>query len=216
MTSRRRCLDWLDAGGKQEGDPMADERKEKGFSVNDRRWWLDEKKLEQLAVVQPETRPHYVQEIEERLQEKEKLLREYIDAHKASKADMDGVRRRLEGELERRLDAERVKVAGVLLELLDGLERLEKNVRPGVSMEDLAAGIELLGRAVQRQLDRLGLEKIPAEGGAFDPKLMEAMATEPVEAERENQVLEVLRSGYRLKGQLVRPAGVKVGVRRQG
>lgn len=194
---------------------MDGERKDKGFSVNDQRWWLDEKKLEQLAEKQPDTRPHYVQEMEQRLQEKDKLLREYIDAHKASLADLDGVRRRIEADLERRLDVERAKLAEVLLELLDGFERLEKNVRSGASLEDLAAGVELLGRAVRRQLEKLGLEKVEAEGVAFDPKLMEAMATEAVGAERENQVLEVLRSGYLLKGRLVRPAGVKVGVRRQ-
>ncbi len=194
---------------------MADEQREKGFTVNDRRWWLDEEKLEQAAETEPQVKPHYVEEMERRLEEKEKLLREYIEAHKASRADLEGARRRVEAELERRVEMERARVAASLLQILDGLERLEKNVRPEAAAESVAAGVELLGRQVQRELEKLELEKIPAAGQPFDPKLMEAVATEPVEAERENTVLEVLQTGYTLRGNLVRPAGVKVGVLRR-
>lgn len=194
---------------------MAEGQRQKGFTVNDRRWWLDEEKLEQAAEREPQVKPHYVEEMERRLEEKEKLLREYIEAHRASRADMEGARRRVEAELERRADIERVRLATSLLEILDGIERLEKNVRQQATVESLAAGVELLRRVVQRELEKLELEKIPTEGRTFDPKLMEAMATEAVEAERENKVIEVLQTGYTLKGNLVRPAGVKVGVLRK-
>lgn len=194
---------------------MTQEQRQKGYTVTDRRWWLDEEKLEQAAEREPQVKPHYVEEMERRLEEKERLLREYIEAHKASRADLEGARRRVEAELERRADLERTRLAASLLEILDGIEHLEKNVRPEATAENLAAGVKLLGRLVRRELEKLELEKIPAQGRPFDPKLMAAMATEAVDAERENEVIEVLQTGYTLKGNLVRPAGVKVGVPRQ-
>jgi len=125
---------------------------------------------------------------------------------------MDGARRRLEAELEKRVDVEKTKVASVLLELLDGLERLEKSITPSAAIENLVEGMKLLQRQVQRELDKMGLTRIEAAGRRFDPQEMEALLTEPVEAERDGLVIDELRSGYKLKGMLVRPAGVKVGV----
>lgn len=190
----------------------ADGQKSKGYTVNDQRWWLKEEALEKVSSPSSRQVPHYVEELEQKLRNNEKLLQQYINAHKESKADMEGARRRLEQELEKRVDVERVKVAGVLLELLDGLERLEKHITPGVSVDDLAAGVTMVKRQVQRELDRMALVRIDAAGRRFDPQEMEALLTEPVEAEREGIVLAELRGGYKLKELLVRPAGVKVGV----
>ena len=57
-------------------------------------------------------------------------------------------------------------------------------------------------------LRRAGVESYAPEGEAFDPDWHEAMLTRPGEA---GQVLEVLEKGYRLNGQVLRPARVVVG-----
>jgi molecular chaperone GrpE len=191
---------------------QTNDQKSKGYTVNDQRWWLREEALEKVSSTTSRLVPHYVEELEQRLENKEKLLQQYITAHKESKADMDGARRRLEAELEKRVDVEKTKVASVLLELLDGLERLEKSITPSAAIENLVEGMKLLQRQVQRELDKMGLTRIEAAGRRFDPQEMEALLTEPVEAERDGLVIDELRSGYKLKGMLVRPAGVKVGV----
>ena len=53
-----------------------------------------------------------------------------------------------------------------------------------------------------------GIESYSPAGEAFDPDWHEAMMTRPGE---EGQVLEVLEKGYRLNGQVLRPARVVVG-----
>ena len=53
-----------------------------------------------------------------------------------------------------------------------------------------------------------GVESYEPAGEAFDPDWHEAMMTRPGE---EGQVLEVLEKGYRLNGQVLRPARVVVG-----
>ena len=47
--------------------------------------------------------------------------------------------------------------------------------------------------------------------GAFDPKLHKAVQVVAVEAEQDNQVQRVVRSGWYLRGQVFRPAEVVVG-----
>ena len=68
----------------------------KGFTVNDRRWWLKEDAESGDIPDQPEiSKPTYVEELEAQLAEKDKTLREYIQAHKSSVTGMDETRARL-------------------------------------------------------------------------------------------------------------------------
>jgi molecular chaperone GrpE len=53
-----------------------------------------------------------------------------------------------------------------------------------------------------------GIESYSPAGEAFDPDWHEAMMTRPGD---EGRVLEVLEKGYRLDGQVLRPARVIVG-----
>jgi molecular chaperone GrpE len=62
-------------------------------------------------------------------------------------------------------------------------------------------------------LSKEGLERIDPEGQPFDPAHHDAVAHEPVEGEgapEMPEVSEVMRAGYLWKGQVLRPAMVKV------
>ncbi len=69
-----------------------------------------------------------------------------------------------------------------------------------------------LGLTIQKFIQILKQEGVtlmqPLKGAKFDPKLMEALGT--VEGE-EGRVIEEVRSGYTLFGQVLRPAQVVVG-----
>ena len=54
-----------------------------------------------------------------------------------------------------------------------------------------------------------GLERIEAEGKAFDPNEHEALM-QTGEGDGEPHVAEVFRQGYRLNGAVIRPASVRV------
>ena len=61
-----------------------------------------------------------------------------------------------------------------------------------------------------RALDRVGIQPFAPEGEAFDPNEHEAMASQPVEGKEPGTVVEVYQQGYRLNGQVLRPARVVV------
>lgn len=83
---------------------------------------------------------------------------------------------------------------------LDTLEESDENVRKGV---------ELVYSSLLGALERVGLERIPTEGAPFDPTVHEAVLQE--DGDGEPVVVETMRSGFRLKGKVLRPAMVKVG-----
>jgi molecular chaperone GrpE len=62
---------------------------------------------------------------------------------------------------------------------------------------------ELLG-----VLERAGLERIETDGKPFDPNVHEAVLQE--DGDGEPVVSETMRTGYRMKGRVIRPAMVKV------
>ena len=69
-------------------------------------------------------------------------------------------------------------------------------------------GIELVYAELVSVLEKAGLERIEAEGRPFDPNEHEAVLHE--DGDGEPVVAETMRTGYRLKGRVLRPAMVKV------
>jgi molecular chaperone GrpE len=59
-------------------------------------------------------------------------------------------------------------------------------------------------------LQKLNIERVPAQGEPFDPRVHEAIEMVETNDAPDHHVLEELRPGYRIKGRLLRPAMVRV------
>ena len=75
-------------------------------------------------------------------------------------------------------------------------------------------GIYMIRTQIEDILKQRGVEKIPIKpGDDFDPSVAEAIAEgdpDPMAAGPPGSVLEVIETGYRLFGKVIRPARVKV------
>jgi molecular chaperone GrpE len=101
----------------------------------------------------------------------------------------------------------------------DHLERaataLVDKLLPVLDTADLAIAhgggedVKQITSALTSVLEREGLERIDPDGGPFDPTLHDAVAHEPSD-DGQQEVVEVMRAGYRWKGRVLRPAMVKV------
>jgi len=69
-------------------------------------------------------------------------------------------------------------------------------------------GVELVFAQLVGVLENAGLERIEADGQPFDPNEHEAVMQE--DGDGEPVVSATMRTGYRLKGRVLRPAMVKV------
>ena len=99
---------------------------------------------------------------------------------------------------------------GLVTELLSVLDSFELALGTlAESDESVRKGVELVYSGLLGALERVGLERIPTEGAPFDPTVHEAVLQE--DGDGDPVVVETMRSGFRLKGKVLRPAMVKVG-----
>jgi molecular chaperone GrpE len=63
---------------------------------------------------------------------------------------------------------------------------------------------------LRSRLQSAGVEAFDPTGERFDPQLHEAISTRPEEGTDPGVVVETLEKGYRLNGQVLRPARVVV------
>jgi molecular chaperone GrpE len=94
--------------------------------------------------------------------------------------------------------------------VLDSFELALKNFDAAGSndIESVRKGVELVYAELLGVLEKAGLSRIEAEGKPFDPNVHEAVMQE--EGDGDPVVTDVLRTGYTLKGRVLRPAMVKV------
>ncbi len=144
----------------------------------------------------------------------EKLKKEKQDLYDRllrKQAELDNFRKRMQREKEEFLQHANADMIRALLPVLDGFERALAH-RDSSTPEQFAAGVELIHRELLETLGRAGVTPIEARGEKFDPHLHQAVETVESPGHRDQEVVEELQRGYRLKNRLLRPAIVKVAV----
>jgi molecular chaperone GrpE len=138
-------------------------------------------------------------------------LEDLNDRHLRLAAEFENFRRRSQTEMGQSGIRAQAALVERLLEVLDDFERMSSIDPDQATVESVLEGVDLVERKFHRILEDAGLERIEAEDSAFDPNSMEAMMREPADsAEDDDTVARVLQSGFRFRGQLVRPARVSV------
>jgi molecular chaperone GrpE len=132
------------------------------------------------------------------------------DRHLRLAAEFDNYRKRSERERSETWTRAQADLAGRLLETLDDLERVVQHADTS-SSDTLLQGVQLIERKLRQTLATAGLEMVSAEGAAFDPNIMEAVARVEAHSKDEDDVVsDVFQPGYTFKGTLLRPARVRV------
>ncbi len=132
---------------------------------------------------------------------------EYLAHLQRTQAEFDNYRKRMLRDQTAHLERATAGLIEQLLPVLDAFELALNSA--GSDAERLRKGVELVYGELLGALEKAGLERIEAHGKPFDPEEHEAVMH--VEDESgEPGVSDVVRSGYRFKGRVLRPAMVKV------
>ena len=123
-------------------------------------------------------------------------------------AEFDNYRKRSAKENADYRDYAVSDAARSLLPVIDSFTLALKNA--AAKPEDLRKGVELIFKQLQDVLQKLNIERVPAQGEPFDPRVHEAIEMVETDAAPDHHVLEELQPGYRIKGRLLRPAMVRV------
>lgn len=163
----------------------------------------------------PSLKPSYVEELEARTRAAEALVADvqarFEQARSELRRETDEVRQRLTRANEERAARERAAFLASLLPVMDNLQRAIAAAEGGGSKESLLDGLRGTINGFENLLLNAGAEPVEALGEQFDPELHEAVDTTEVEPEREGEVTAQYSRGYRMGGQLLRPARVQVG-----
>ncbi len=145
--------------------------------------------------------------MEERALAAEAKLREVAESFRAAQRDLENTRARLERDQEQRVRETLARAFGGVLGAIDHLELAMEHAEDG----PLKAGVALTVRQLQDALAAEGLERLETLGRPFDPSISEAVAVVPTaDPEQNDVVVEVYRPAYSLRGQVIRPAQVRV------
>jgi molecular chaperone GrpE len=132
------------------------------------------------------------------------------DRHLRLAAEFDNFRKRVERERAEMYSRAQAELCGRLLDVVDDLQRVALH---GEETADQAFvdGVRLVEKKMMQVLVNSGLEPVDAAGKAFDPNTMEALATVAAESADEDEVVaDVFQPGYLFRGNLIRPARVRV------
>lgn len=129
-------------------------------------------------------------------------------------AEIEAAGKRLATASGKELEQRTRKVLESFLPVLDDLDRAVAAARKHVESQDVVDGLELVRRSLMTRLAQFGVRHAPALGEPFDPQRHEAMALVPVkDAAQDGRVIDVMREGYLIGEDTLRPAGVAVGKR---
>lgn len=131
-------------------------------------------------------------------------------------AELQNFRRRSQEEKDRLAASQKARLLRPLLEVVDDFERSLAAAdgmaeTPEAAFESLREGVEMVYRKLVDELQRLGVEPIPAEGERFDEHAHEALMQQPApEDVAPGTVLQEVQRGYRLGDRVLRHSKVIV------
>jgi molecular chaperone GrpE len=137
---------------------------------------------------------------------------EYLALAQRTQADFENYRKRMAREAATARERGVRQVVEELLPALDNFERALAAAEAEEGDEDhhMTQGIRLVQQDLVAALGRVGIEPFSPKGETFDPTQHEAISQQPVEGAESGTVVEVYQQGYRLAGNVIRPARVVV------
>ncbi|MDH5441995.1 MAG: nucleotide exchange factor GrpE [Candidatus Nomurabacteria bacterium] len=152
-----------------------------------------------------------LKQIREKLKESQAEAKENLDGWQRARADYVN--------LQKSLDAERGQIRkratlGLILDLLPSLDNFESAMKNREVWESVDAnwrtGIEYIYQNLQRTLQENGVTEIQTTG-QMDHELHEPLEViETDNKKQDNEIAETVQKGYKMDGQIVRTARVKV------
>ena len=145
----------------------------------------------------------HVSEVEKLRAERDAL----IDRLARMQAEFENARKRARREQEDFRDYALVDAVKTLIPVLDSFDRA---LATSPEKSEFHTGVELIQKQLEDALAKIGVRPVAARGERFDPRYHEAIEMVDSEDAEDQQVLEELQRGYKLKDRLLRPAMVKV------
>ena len=189
-----------------------DQEQDIPVKVVDRRWWANaDPSAPASDASSTPLKPTYVEQLEQQVAEKDKQIQEYLSKYRQASSEFEEMRLRLRREISKDIERTRREILSELLEVVDNLERAIDAAKRSPSVDTVLQGVDMVRRQFLSKLEGLGVRPIESGDSRFDPALHEAVTTVPATtADQDGMIVGVIRSGYRIGEDVLRPAAVAV------
>ncbi len=128
-------------------------------------------------------------------------------------ADFDNFRKRVERDREQQTLRVKGEVVSRFLEVIDTIDKAQESSYP--DLESSLEGISGIQKLVSAFMESLNVEKYVPKGESFDFRFHEALTTVEDDKIEPETIVDVVQSGYKLEGEVLRPAKVVVSKKRE-
>lgn len=148
--------------------------------------------------------------IEEQLAAAQEEAAKNLDGWQRALADLSNARKRFDKQTQMAFTNATVDVVSKVLPIIDDFDRAMQSVPPEIAENAWFDGLGGVLRKLNRILEGINAERIPALGEQFDPNVHEALSTDSSTTEESGTVVNELQAGYRIGDRVIRPALVIV------
>jgi len=156
-----------------------------------------------------ETQPSETESLQKKVEAAEAKAAEYLGLAQRVQADFENFRRRNESVRAEAYADGRREVAGLMLPVLDNLERAAAAAEQGTD-EAIRSGVALVLKQMNEIYAKMDVVPIDRAGEKFDPNLENAILQGTADEGEPGTVCQVLQKGYMMGAKVLRHAMVKV------
>ncbi len=149
-----------------------------------------------------------IEDLREKLKEKEKEAATHYDKYLRSVADFDNYKKRA---IKDKADAIKYGNEDIIKDILPFMDSLDRALEHDTGdIKAFKDGIALIQDQLLCCLKKHGVERIDAAGKNFDPNFHEALMQMDSDKHEDNKIVSEMEKGYLLNGRLIRPSRVCV------
>lgn len=153
-----------------------------------------------------EQEPKEEPKVEAEVDKNKALADEYLNLARVIQADFDNYRKRSLDQIEKAKIDGIAQAVELMLPSLDAFKKAKENIKD----ENTLSGINMLEKAINMGLEKLGVEKIQAVGLPLDPTVHNALAVARDEQKEDGVILDEFQAGYKMKDKVIRCSQVLV------
>jgi molecular chaperone GrpE len=191
------------------------DKEEAPVRVVDRRWWArtDPGNTDEAGGEERIRKPSVVEDLEQQLADKNAQLQTYLVDHRRMLEEFEQVKARIRRDTAREVERSKRSVLTEMLDVVDNLDRaIAAATQAATSDQALLKGVQLVRDQFLAKLQGLGVTRVDTLGQPFDATRHEAISIAPVtDPAQDGTIVSVVREGYAIGDDLLRPASVVVG-----
>ena len=182
--------------------------KERKIQVVDRRFWV---RTDDTDENESFRKPTFVETLESQISEKQAKLETLREDYKKALAEFEDAKARMRRDIAKEVSLHRRAVLQEMLEVLDNLDRATESLSGATTVVQVKDGLDMVRQHFIGKLEGFGVKRMVSLDATFDPARHEAVSIVPNQTpEKNNRIVGVIKEGYMLEDNVLRPASVAV------